>query len=284
MVFSDGSVQSAKVENTLDAIDLSGDGWNLKLESWGPDKSDENIQDTMIPGTTPAYPLYKDPSNSVVTTVHFDNIALGSWKDLPATEEQLAALGVPSMDNIIGIGYYTKSFTLPDTWSDSTGAVLNLGYSQDEVTAVTVNGTTITVVDIISDQVDIGAYLSPGENTITVKLVTPMFNRAVVESMAMTPAGGMPQINGTDTVDLGLKSVVLDPYTAVKLNVEEDKPSSSEPDSSESSSDVSDSSSSSGDASGSNPGTGDGNPILPIAMLAAVSAVTFAVIRKGRKA
>ena len=86
---SDGSTKSPTINNHFENIDLSGEGWSLELQSWGPDKSTDNIQNEMIPGVEPTYPLYKDPSKSVVTTVNFDNVALGDWKDLPATKEQL---------------------------------------------------------------------------------------------------------------------------------------------------------------------------------------------------
>ncbi|MBC5788140.1 FIVAR domain-containing protein [Clostridium facile] len=215
---SDGSTKSTTINNHFEDIDLSGEGWSLELQSWGPDKSTDNIQDEMIPGVEPTYPLYKDPSKSVVTTVNFDNVALGDWKDLPVTEEQLQQLGVASMQNVIGIGYYTKKFNLPENWTSENGATMKFAYNHDQVTEISINGMTIPDIDNITDTVDLGGYLKAGENEITIKLATSMFNRAVVENMAYTPEGGMPQMNGTDPISLGLTSVILSPYTEVVIS------------------------------------------------------------------
>ena len=46
----------------------------------------------------------------------FEGLDLSSesslWKNLPATAEQLAALGVDKMENVSGIGVYQKNVTL----------------------------------------------------------------------------------------------------------------------------------------------------------------------------
>jgi hypothetical protein len=190
-------------------LDLGGASWDLELRSYGPDKSDANIQGKIVPEFDTPYTIYKDPSASIVTTVQFDGISLGSWADLPATAEQLQTLGVNSMQNISGIGLYSTTFELPADWNNETGATLVLGYSQDQVTRVVVNGEVLDRINVIADEVEVGGLLQPGENTLTVKLVTGLFNRAVVESMVFDLPG--PQINGNTPVEYGLKSVRIVP-------------------------------------------------------------------------
>lgn len=62
-----------------DAIDLSGEAWNLILHSYGPD------------------PDSGDPGDSQITDVDFDMLSLGKWPDIQATKEQLDELGVHDM-------------------------------------------------------------------------------------------------------------------------------------------------------------------------------------------
>ena len=86
---------------------------------------------------------------------------------MPATKAQLAQLGVEDMKYVYGVGLYTKTFTL-DNWDGTQGAVLNLSYSQDEVTKVTVNGTDL-VFSNLTDDADISAYLQADENKMCIR-------------------------------------------------------------------------------------------------------------------
>ncbi|MBC7217000.1 MAG: hypothetical protein H5U36_02260 [Candidatus Caldatribacterium sp.] len=212
VVFSDGSVRSFTAQKMLNKFDLSNLSWSLELKSFGPDRSEENIQDPIVPpevlNTANKYTLYKDPSTHKVTTLKFENIKLCSWKDLPATREQLDVLGVESMEYVSGIGYYAATFTLPEEWTSAegkVGAILELKYSQDQVTEIAVNGHVIKAVNCISDKVDIGDYLVSGENTITIKLCSTLYNRARREYSLYR--GLKTSYNET-----GLLSVVLHPY------------------------------------------------------------------------
>ena len=184
--FSDGSAQVVTVAEDAGEIDLS-DGWDLTIQSYGPDKSASNIQDVVtseIDGKDRV--IYYDPSQPLITEAAFSGLDLTAqtslWKNLPATKAQLAQLGVEDMKYVSGVGLYTKTFTL-DNWDGTQGAVLNLSYSQDEVTKVTVNGTDL-VFSNLTDDADISAYLQAGENTIVVKTATTLLNRAMVENEA----------------------------------------------------------------------------------------------------
>lgn len=242
---ADGSSKTVYVPSSLETVDLSDEGWTLVLESWGPDTSEENIQGSAqsdgISGQF-EHVIYKDPSNSTKTSITFENVALGTWSELQPTDEQLETIGmsvetirekliaqghsnktenINPMDYVSGIGLYTKTFTLPEGWTSSTGAVMNLTYSQDQITKVIVNGHEITTVDNISDQLDIGKYLVAGENTISVKLASPLANRAIIESFALASGsvnGQNMQMSGNKPETIGLTSVTLTPYTQIALN------------------------------------------------------------------
>ena len=219
---SDGSQAQVKIENSLEEVDLTN-GWKLKLESWGPGEAysaDSNIDKEKTENSSTGNIVYKNPSLTEVTTEEFDIDTLGKWSDIKATAAQLKNLGVEKMQDVAGIGYYTNSFNLPKGWDDSTGAVLKLTYSQDMVPSVTVNGTTIDGVDNVSDQVDIGAYLKSGENTITIKLATPMFNRMLANGRQAIGLAGDMNMTGKTPLDNGLLTAVLSPYTEVEVKAE----------------------------------------------------------------
>jgi hypothetical protein len=73
--FPDYGTPEKPAERTLlQAIDLTGEAWNLVIHSYGPD-ADSN-----------------DPSVSLITDVDFGLQTLGKWKDIPVTEDQLATL------------------------------------------------------------------------------------------------------------------------------------------------------------------------------------------------
>lgn len=216
---SDGTQSTVEVEASLDELDLTG-GWLLKLESWGPGEaydSAANIDQEKTAGSSVGNTVYVNPALSEVKTEEFAIDTLKLWADIDASDEQLANLGVGSMQEVSGIGYYTNSFTLPSDWTESTGAVLNLQYSQDMVPAVTVNGTTLDGFDNVSDRIDIGEYLQPGENTITIKLATPMFNRMLANGREAIGLAGDMNMTGTTAIDNGLLSAKLMPYTEAEI-------------------------------------------------------------------
>lgn len=188
-------------------LDLSSAIWNLELQSFGPDESEANLQGRIVPQFETPYAIYRDPSLSSVTTVQFEGISPGIWADLPATAEQLEAMGVDSMQNVSGIGFYTTAFDLPPDWTAAVAVSLELDYSQDQVTQVVVNGEVLDRINVIADTVNVTPYLQPGLNSLTVKLVTGLFNRAVTEAMVFDLPG--PRVNGDTPVEYGLRSVRL---------------------------------------------------------------------------
>ncbi|MEQ2415176.1 hypothetical protein [Blautia acetigignens] len=146
------------MEKILDTLDLTDASWNLLIHSYGPGE-DEN-----------------DPSVSKITDVDFGEQKLGKWKDIAATEDQLNELGVTDMLYVSGVGEYTTTFTLPEDWSDTTGAYLDVTYGKDQIGEITINGTALDANNA-SDRVDLGGYLVSGENTLTIKLSTTVYAR-----------------------------------------------------------------------------------------------------------
>lgn len=160
VTLSDGTTKTVEVPAVKDAVELK-DGWKLSLESWGPDAEANST----------------DPTVSAKTTVEFGDIALTSWSGLSATSEQLSKLDVASMAKVSGIGTYTRTFTLPDTWTAADGATLTFAHGSDMITGVTVNGEEFAEIDQFTDQVDIGAALKAGTNTITITDASTLANR-----------------------------------------------------------------------------------------------------------
>lgn len=157
---SDGSTRTVEVADVEDPVALT-EGWDLSLESWGPDAEANAV----------------DPTASKQTTVEFDDIALRSWSTLATTGDQLAKLDVASMARVSGIGTYSRSFELPSTWDAADTATLKLAHGADMITSVAVNGNRIDSIDQYTNEVKIGQYLKAGANSIEIKLDTPLGNR-----------------------------------------------------------------------------------------------------------
>ena len=200
---SDGTEASADVEKTLDALNLTDASWNLLIHSYGPGE-DEN-----------------DPSVSKITDVDFGEQKLGKWKDIAATEDQLNELGVTDMLYVSGVGEYTTTVTLPEDWSDTTGAYLDVTYGKDQIGEITINGTALDANNA-SDRVDLGGYLVSGENTLTIKLSTTLYARMYAansgyEGRDFGMGTGFMQPEDPEAFYDGLLSVTLTPYTQVAI-------------------------------------------------------------------
>ena len=180
---SNGRSRMVEVSAVPDGVSLAT-GWQLGLESWGPDALTNLI----------------DPTLSAKSTVEFSDVDLGRWSDLPASAAQLEQLGVASMGHVSGVGRYRNAFTLPDDWTRNVGAHLHLSHGDDMVAEVKVNGATIDDIDQFTDTVDLGTLLRPGENVVEVKLATTLARRMVAER------------GGSTTQVYGLTAVQIEPY------------------------------------------------------------------------
>jgi len=209
VTFSNGISAKASVSKSLNVLDLSNKPWNLIIDSYSPKYS--RARD-MIDPVTGIQTI--DPGEHIITRVDLGAQGLGNWSAIPATSEQLAALGVTNMRNVSGTGYYTLTFDAPSDWDADTGAYMDVTYAWDQIGAYIVNGVTIPFANNASDRVDLGGYLKPGENTITIKLNTTLYGRAFLEHHLYNYGSG----TFAATYFNGLQSVKLTPYTQVGIS------------------------------------------------------------------
>jgi len=199
VTFSDGSAKTVTVADAKAPVDLTDANWQLAIDSYGPTYKDaEKLVDPETGIQT------VDPSDTTIARVDFGTRKLATWSDIQATPQQLETMGVSNMNEVSGKGFYTTTIS----WDDEAGAYLSFVYLDDMVTALTVNGTEITAVNNVTDTVDIGDYLVPGDNAVTIELSTTLNNRAKVESDTMKSLRVKPY---------GLTRVVLNPYYDVEL-------------------------------------------------------------------
>jgi hypothetical protein len=198
IALSQGRTQQLRVTG-IPAVPPLAAGWDLTLQSWGPDPAANAT----------------DPEVSAKTTVSFTDMALGQWSALPATAAQLSALGVASMSQVSGIGTYSTTFTLPGSWTDADGAYLVLAHNTDMITGVTINGHAITAVNQFTDTVDLGGYLRAGVNTLVVRLDSTFGSR-----VAASPDKGGVSVLGSPpaTQPYGLSAARLVPYIQTVLS------------------------------------------------------------------
>lgn len=182
---SDNTKKTVTVDTVPAAVEVLN-GWDLSLESWGPDPEANKV----------------DPTLSAKKTITFKDIPLSIWSDLPATKAQIESLGVDAMNHMSGIGTYTTTFTLPTSWNTDTGAILQLTHGADMVVEVLVNNHRIDDVNQLTNKVDVGAYLTTGKNTLMVKLDSTLQHRIDLENPGGSsgpmgaPQGGMPDGSG----------------------------------------------------------------------------------------
>ncbi|MCL2165145.1 MAG: EF-hand domain-containing protein, partial [Oscillospiraceae bacterium] len=207
--FSNGIKTKAVVNQSLSVVDLSNETWNLAIDSYSPAHS--RARDMLDPVTKIQT---VDPSESVITNVFFGAQNLGNWSAIQASPEQLATLGVTNMRNVSGSGYYSISFDAPPDWDENTGAYLDVTYGFDSIGWVECNGIVIPNFNNATDRLDLGGYLKPGLNTLTIKLNSTLYGRAHLEHHLYnygTAAFTAGYANG-------LKTVTLTPYTQVGIS------------------------------------------------------------------
>mgnify|MGYP003278999812 CR=1 FL=1 len=235
VTYEDGFTQEVTIEETKEAQDIS-QGWNLTIESFGPDYQESNIQDkvtSLVDGKERF--IYYNPSQTLKTGLNFTNLDLSAessiWANLDTSDGQLDVLnsqgysavkGSLTMKNVSGTGTYKKEVTLENWDAAEDGAILNLAYYQNEVTSVKVNGRETKAFNNITDNIDISRYLKKGINTIEVKVATTMLNRALVENEAFDGTQKHPG-RQAEAQNYGLKSASLDFYTKAVVSEEQAK-------------------------------------------------------------
>ena len=199
VTLSNGKEKTVTISETGRTADLSNNDIRLVIDSYGP--TYPNASD-MIDGRGIQT---VDPSATTITKVDFGSMSLTSWEAISATPEQLSRMGVASMKDVSGKGYYTLTFD----W-DGSGAYLTLEYGNDQVTGIIVNGTGVTAIDNMTDKIDLGGKLKAGQNTIEIEVSSTLAGRATIESDVLSDMG--LNFGGTTYKDNGLISVKLVSY------------------------------------------------------------------------
>jgi hypothetical protein len=192
---SDNTKKSVEVTMVPETVELTS-GWYLKLLSFGPAEKGEMLRMDNV------FDYSVDPTVSEIKQVEFEGIHLRTWNELPATKDQLTKLGVSRMEKVSGIGYYSTTFELPETWNDKIGAYIQIDHNSDMIAEIVINGVKISNVNQISDLADVKKYLKKGENSITIKLDSTLQNR--------DPAA-------IEKTTYGLNNVKIIPYYTTEL-------------------------------------------------------------------
>jgi len=138
---ANGTVLKATIATVPSPIDLPA--WTLAAEDWQPGPT---ATQTVKP----------------VVTVSLD--ALMPWSSIPA------------LADASGIGRYTTTVTLPQTWAAGVGATLDLGTVNDTF-RVWANGQRVPPAGILNSRADVGNLMRPGVNAIEVEVATTLINR-----------------------------------------------------------------------------------------------------------
>jgi hypothetical protein len=147
-VLDNGRAASARV-STVPAPPAIG-AWAVTIEDWRP--ADPGGVEGDAIGTT-----------KVIHSLSLTELA--SWQHIPGLED------------VSGVGTYTTTISVPDSWPDADGAYLGLGSIGAGSAHVRVNGADLGPVNQISPVIDLGKALKPGANVLTVTVATTLMNR-----------------------------------------------------------------------------------------------------------
>ncbi|WP_037855101.1 glycosyl hydrolase [Streptomyces sp. NRRL S-340] len=104
-----------------------------------------------------------------------------------ALDELLPWSLIPELADVTGVGRYRTTVSLPGSWDEGTGALLELGQVSDTC-RVAVNGRALDPVDRLHPVLDLGPWLRPGRNTLEIEVATPLLNRLRVARPAVFAA------------------------------------------------------------------------------------------------
>ncbi|MBA2954060.1 hypothetical protein HZF07_10055 [Nocardioides sp. CGMCC 1.13656] len=165
---SNGTTVTSSIDAVADQRTL-GD-WTLNVASYGPDATGR-----------------AGISHTVKTAMGPIDVDAAADGKLPAWS------ALPGLADKSGVGTYTTTVTLPADWDSADGAYLSLGAATDTA-RITVNGTPLPALDQ-SDlrRIDLGDTLKAGDNTMTVRVATPLRNAVnrIRKSGAMAAGYGL---------------------------------------------------------------------------------------------
>ncbi len=187
--------------------------WDIDVEDWNEGDKVVNTEEKFGHTTEEVYYETKK------TDLNFAESELVPWKDLPATEEQLASLGYEgaSMSDVSGIATYTASFELPEDWSEENGAYIVFENTNGCMAQVYINGEKADGLDLRTLKLDISDLLVAGTNTVEIRVASTLTNRLLQKGYA--DLGVWSVSEPEDFVqDYGLTGVVtIEPYTVAAV-------------------------------------------------------------------
>lgn len=159
VTYSDGTTHKTSEASVPEDITL--DNWNLTVQDWQPGEKIIRTEDRGL-GYTTSEATYA--TNKV--DVNVGQTALVPWKEIPNVGE-----------GVSGVGIYTTSFTLPETWDTATNV---LRFKADSfgggTAAIFVNGERVAV-NMDNQTADLSKAVKAGENTIEVRVTSSLRNR-----------------------------------------------------------------------------------------------------------
>ncbi|MEO3927613.1 glycosyl hydrolase [Micromonosporaceae bacterium B7E4] len=151
------------------------DDWTLRVQSWTRGGSG-------LPGDTAKTTL------PAVEPVVGERGTLPPWSAITPANGYGVDLG-----DVSGVGTYTSTFTLDDSWDGVRTAYLDLGTAVDTVT-VTLNGVRIPAPNPQDlRHIEVGRQLRAGDNTLTVRVASTLVN--AVRVAPGTGAAGRPRMD-----------------------------------------------------------------------------------------
>lgn len=210
VLLSSGEKKTVHIE-VPDAISLKN--WDIIVEDWNEGEKAVNVEEKFGHVTREVYYTTKK------TRLSFKNAELKPWKDLPATQEQLAQLAgdAPSMSHVSGIGTYRTVFEIPQAWSDRNGAYLSVGSAGGGTAAIWVNGQKAPALNTRTLKVDISSLVRPGKNTIEIEVASTLTNRMLQRGYKDNKSGWTDDFPSVQ--DYGLTGDVrIVAYTKEQLN------------------------------------------------------------------
>ncbi len=203
---SNGSVVTREMK-TPENINL--DEWELEVEDWN-----EGEKVTINEDRGHGYVTNEVYYETKKTKIQVGKTKLKPWKDIPAVGPKVS-----------GVGCYTATFKLPETWASNNGAYLRIGSTNGNSAAVYVNGRKTPAVDFSNLTVDISDLLVPGENTVKVEVSSTLNNRLKargyydkVKTIKSMLDGGNETVKSS-VQDYGMTGeTILIPYTVENIN------------------------------------------------------------------
>lgn len=135
--------------------------WNLEVEDWNEGKK-VTITENRGLGIVTNEVYYETTKERI----HVGETTLKSWKDIKPVGPELS-----------GVGYYTTTVTLPETWTNVYRTILEMESTCGNSAAVYINGKKADPVDFNLLGIDITDLLIAGNNTICIEVSSTLNNR-----------------------------------------------------------------------------------------------------------